>query len=179
MKLTRDRITSLIIFLVGGAVLILLSTSLDDDFHLLALTFGLLAALTFIGTILDPHCEKETRVALHILSGVSLLFCIFGVMIKKDWFTLDRYCILFGVFGIVKGLVKTYEAINIFKEKNKMAFLFLVDSLFEIAIGILMLIELAESLRLHMILVGGDAIYEGIIKFVNEFIEEKKGIVDE
>ena len=60
-----------------------------------------------------------------------------------------------------------------------MAFLFLIDSLFEIAIGILMVIELSASLRMHMILVGGDAIYEGIIKFINEILEEKKGLVDE
>ena len=177
--INRDRITSLVTFLIGGAVLILLSNSFDDLRSLLALTFGLLAALTFIGTILDPHCEKETRIALHVLSGVSLLFCIFGMMISGDKLSLDTYCLMFGVYGIVKGAVKTYEAINIFREKNKLAFLFLIDSLFEIVIGILMVIELSSSLRLHMILVGGDAIYEGIIKFVNEILEEKKGLVDE
>ena len=42
-----------------------------------------------------------------------------------------------------------------------------------------MVIELSASLRMHMILVGGDAIYEGIIKFINEISEEKKGLVDE
>ena len=177
--MNRDRITSLVTFIVGGVVLIVLSSSFATERDLLALTFGLLAALTFIGTILDPHCEKETRIALHILSVASIVFCILGMMISADWFTLDRYCILFGIYGIVKGLVKTYEAINIFKEKNKMAFLFLIDSLFEIAIGILMLVELSNSLRLHIFLVGADAIYEGIIKFINEYIEEKKGIVDE
>ncbi len=175
----KDRITSLITFLIGGAVLILLSNSFDDLRSLLALTFGLLAALTFIGTILDPHCEKETRIALHILSGASLLFCIFGMMIHEDVLSLDTYCLIFGIYGIVKGVVKTYEAINIFREKNKMAFLFLIDSLFEIVIGILMVIELSASLRTHMILIGGDAIYEGIIKFINEILEEKKGLVDE
>ena len=176
---TRERITSLVTFIVGGTVLILLSSSFDDARSMLALTFGLLAALTFIGTILDPHCEKETRIALHILSGISIVFCVAGMMIRDEWFTVDRYCMLFGIYGIIKGLVKTYEAINIFKEKNKMAFLFLIDSLFEISIGILMLVELSASLRLHMFLIGADAIYEGVIKFINEIIEEKKGIVDE
>ena len=179
MKVTRDRLTSLIVFLVGGIVLILLSSTFDDARSQLALTFGLLAALTFIGTILDPHCEKETRVALHILSGAAIVFCMAGMMIRGEWFTVDKYCMLFGIYGIVKGLVKTYEAINIFKEKNKMEFLFLSDSLFEIAIGILMLVELSASLRLHVFLIGADAIYEGVIKFINEYIEEKKGIVDE
>ncbi len=177
--MSRARIASLITFVTGGLVLVLLSFSYQDDFSLLALTFLMLAALTFIGTVLDPHCEKETRIALHICSVAALVFCILGMMIYKEWFTLDRYCMLFGIYGIVKGLVKTYEAINIFKEKNKLAFLFLIDSLFEIAIGIMMLIELSSSLRLHVIFVGGDAMYEGIIKAVNEYLEEKKGLIDE
>ena len=177
--MSRERITSLITFLLGGLVLILLSFSYQDDRSLLSLTFLMLAALTFIGTILDPHCEKETRIALHICSGISFVFCVIGMMIDEGSLSLDHYCMMFGIYGIIKGVVKTYEAINIFREKNKMATLFLIDSLFEIAIGILMLIELSASLRMHVILVGGDAIYEGIIKAINERLEEKKGLVDE
>ena len=177
--MTRERIASLVTFIVGGVVLILLSSTFDDARSMLALTFGLLAALTFIGTILDPHCELETRIALHFLSAVAIVLCVLGMMVRSEWFTVDRYCIFFGIYGIIKGVVKIYEAINIFKEKNKLAALFLADSLFEVAIGIIMIIELSSSLRLHVFLIGADAIYEGTIKFINEYLEEKKGIVDE
>ena len=179
MKHNRDRITSLIVFLVGGIVLVILSSTFDDARSQLALTFAILAALTFIGTILDPHCELETRIALHILSGMAIVLCVIGMTIPIEKFSIDLYCFLFGIYGIVKGVVKTYEAINIFREKNKMGFFFLADSLFEIVIGVLMIIEKSAALRLHVFMIGADAIYEGIIKFINEKVEEKKGIVDE
>ena len=176
--MSRDRVTQLVVYIVAGIVLILLSQSFQTDVSLLALTFGLLAAITFIGTILDPRCKNYIRAALHVTSFIFLICCVLGMMVQKDWFTLDRYCVLFGILGIIKGSVKLVESLYIFKDKNKMAFLFLADSLFEIVIGVLMCIEVSEALRMHVILIGGDAIYEGIIKFINEYFEEKQAIAN-
>ena len=172
----RERLTSLLAVVIAGVVLIILSFSYQSNRALLALKFGLLAAITFIGTVMDHHCKNAIRITLHAISVFAIVLCVVGCMVTEEKFSLDIYALIFGIYGIAKGIIKTVETSFKFAEKNKMAWLFLADSIFEIVIGILMCIEMSEAIRVHLILIGGDAVYEGAIKFINEFVEQKIGI---
>ena len=57
-----------------------------------------------------------------------------------------------------------------------MGVLFAFDAIFEFVLGVLMSIERHATLRTHVTLIGADLAFEGIIKLINEFVEEKKGI---
>ena len=83
------------------------------------------------------------------------------------------YCVFLGSLDLFKGIVKLIEAGMMQKERNKMCYLFFVDSLVEIVLGVLMIIELNATIRTHVVLIGIDIVYEGIIKFINEYVEAK------
>ena len=166
-------------FLLVSAALVLLSTLFPSDFHLLALTFLLVSIVTIVSTFLDAHIAKQLRILFYILGGILLASSIVGFILTELNLSVDAYCTVYALMEIISGVVKVYEGITIVREKNKMGFFFIIDGLIEIALGILMTIEKQEGLRTHVYLVAADKVYEGAIKFINEFIEDKRGVVEE
>ena len=170
-RITRTIV--LLTFLIIGTVLIVLSQTIADEHLLVSLTFYLIAGATFVGALLDPHVNKGVRYTLLILSVIYVGLGLLGAFAQNISLEIEIYCIILGSIDLFKGLVKISESIGMLKEKNKMGILFIIDALIEVTLGILMIIEMNETLRIHVILIGIDALYEGTIKFFNEIVEER------
>lgn len=169
----RNRIIVLIVFLVFGIALLPDSQLIKSEHSLTAMTFFSIAFVTLIGAVLDSKVNKVIRFSLIGLSLVYMALGFVGQFTDEYALEITVYCLILGIADIVKSLVKIIEASIMLKEKNKMCILFFIDSLIELTLGILMCVEFNEALRLHVILISMDMIFEGIIKFINEYVEER------
>ena len=169
----RNRIIVLLVFLIVGIALIPASQLIKDEHILAATTFFSIAVATLVGSILDSKSNPFIRYSLIGIAIAYLALGFVGLFSNKEVLEIAIYCMILGIADIIKGLVKTIEAFIMLKEKNKMCILFFIDSIVEITIGILMCIEVNEALKLHVILISVDMMFEGIIKFANEYVEER------
>lgn len=176
MKLRKyHRYIVLVSFLIGAILLFIFSQTFKSRHNLVTAVFLTISIVTFIGTIFD---HKVMRYIRFLLLGTSIAFLVMsfvGLTLKETRLEVELYCLILGIFDIVKGLIKIGEAIYVLKDKNKMGYLFLLDAAVEILLGVLMCIELEETLRTHVILIGINILYEGVMKFINEFVEDKLG----
>ena len=161
-------------FLITAIACTLFATYLKDEFHVVSITLGLLGATTVITTILDPKVRGIIRYSLISMGGVFVLLgAIFSALLYGH-VDLPIYCIIFGALHLVSGFIKTFETIDLFKEKNKMAIFFLINVIVEFVLGILVIIECHHPVSTHVYLLATDVTYEGIVKFINEFVESKQ-----
>ena len=172
----RDRIIVLFTMVLLGVIIILLSQSTSSQHNLLVIAFAILAVAIFISVALDHNCKTGLRIALFSLVVIAMIMTIIGFFLTEDKMNIQLFTIFLGSFDIASALAKGAEAFFILKEKNKMGLLFLVSSIFELVIGIMMIIEKNATLELHAILIGSNLAYEGVIKFLNDLYEVKKGI---
>ena len=163
----------LVVFAIVGFALFVCSYAIENDRALVASTFFLTALTTFLGAYLDPRLNKFIRATFIAISFACLALGFFGIFMANITLEIALYCVFLGSLDLFKGIVKLVEAGMMQKERNKMCYLFFVDSLVEIVLGVLMIIELNATIRTHVVLIGIDIVYEGIIKFINEYVEAK------
>ena len=81
----------------------------------------------------------------------------------------------FSILELLNGITELIEAIAIFKHKsNVMGVLFTIDAVFEVVLSILLIIEGQHALRTHVILISADLFFEGTIKLINQYVEDRK-----
>ena len=174
-KSKRNRYFIIIIFYLAAISLILISALVKDASHFIEILFFSLAGLTIVGTLLDSRIDKKLRIGLLSIGGFFLVGGILCLILKNPGYVnVSTLCIIFGVLEILSGLIKVVETIMLAKEHNFMAHLFTVEVVFEITLGILMIIERESGIRLHLNLIAAEKLYEGTIKFFNEFVEERR-----
>ena len=160
-------------FVLASLALVLFSLFFSSDFHLVAIAFLLVSIVTLISTFLDPHIYRQLRIIFYVIGGGLLAASIAGFILTELNISVEAYCIVYAIMEIISGGVKVFEGIIILKEKNKMGILFIIDGLIEVALGTQMAIEKEEGLRIHLYLIASDKLYEGIIKLINAFVEDK------
>ena len=173
----RNRFITFGIFAVGGIVLILSSLFIPSNFFVVVVFCLVLAVVVFVPGLLDSHLNQNLRVALLVIGLLFFIAAMVGLLLEDDNLPVWVYCIIFAILEIINGVAELFEGIDIIREKNYvMGVLFIIDALIEITLGILMSIEREESLRTHVILISVDLFFEGTIKLINEYVEERKGI---
>ena len=172
----RNRFIIFGAFLIGGGVLLLLTFLFKYDFYLVSFMLFILFAISIIGALFDQHINPYLRVAFLVVGLLFLIASMVGLLIKEDNLELPIYCLILAILEIINGCAESVETYHLFKEKNKMWILLAIDSLFEIVLGVLMVFEKHETLRLHSTLIAADLFFEGTIKFINEYVEDKRGI---
>lgn len=165
-------------FILSAIGLILLAIFNATDFTVISLLMLITALVTVISTFLDEHIQPKLRMTFYMLGMVMVIISFVGFAISEEVLSVNTYCIFYGVIEAISGGVKVYEGIVIIKEKNKMGYLFVIDGLIEMVLGILMIIERQEGLRTHLILIAADKVYEGSIKLINTYVEDKKGFYE-
>lgn len=164
-------------FMVMAVSLVLLSILYERDFLLVSFLCFALAAVTLVSAILDKHINERLRMCIMITGLLFVIAFAIGPLLTADNLPISIYCLIFAILEIINGIFEFNEAVDLIKEKNYvMGVLFAVDAIFEFVLGILMSIERHSTLRHHVILIAADLVFEGIIKLINEFVEEKKGI---
>lgn len=179
VKSKVSRYFLLFAFLLVATFLVLCAIFFPGDIHLVATAFLLVSFITLLSTFLDRHIEKRLRIIFYVLGGILLVASIVGFVLTETQISTDAYCLVYAILEITSGVVKIYEGITIVKEKNKMGYLFILDGIIEAGLGIMVAIEKEEGLKMHLYYIAADKVYEGIIKFINSIIEEKKGIIKE
>ncbi len=173
----KNRFISFGIFLLGAIVLILVSNFVPDDYYLISILCFVLAVVTFVPTILDPHLNYSLRLTIMVVGLLFFIASMLGLLLEQDSFPLTVYCLVFAIIEIINGIFELNEAVALIKEKNYvMGILFILDSLIEVVLGILMVIERHSTLRLHITLIASDLAFEGTIKLINEYVEDRRGV---
>ena len=173
----RNRFIAFGTFLLGGAALIISSLLIPEDFFLIVVLCLVLALVTFIPTLLDPHIHKNLRITSLIIGLLFFIASMVGLLIHEENLPPYVYCLIFAILEIINGIAELNEGVAVIKEKNYvMGILLVIDALIEITLGILMSIERHSTLRTHVILISADLFFEGTIKLINEYVEERRGI---
>lgn len=177
MRAKRNRFITFGVFALGGIVLILSSLFVPSNFYVVFILCFVLALVVIIPSLLDPHLKDYLRLALFIIGLLFFLGAMVGLLLNEINLPVPVYCVIFASLEIINGIAEFLEGVDIIKEKNYvMGALFIVDALIEIVLGILMSIEREETLRTHVILISADLFFEGIVKLINEYVEERRGI---
>lgn len=163
-------------FILAGIALLLLTLFLKNDFYLVSLLLLLLAVSAIIGAYFDPHINEYLRVAFVVIGLLFFIASMLGLLLKEDIMSVSIYCLVLAILEIINGVAKCIESYEMLKEKNYMGIAFAIDALFEIVIGALMVFEKDATLHLHSTLISGALMYEGIIKLINEYIEDKRDL---
>lgn len=173
----KNRFISFGIFLLGAIVLIFVSNFVPDDYYLTSILCFVLAVVTFVPAILDSHLNYSLRLTIMVVGLLFFIASMLGLLLEQDSFPLAVYCLVFGIIEIINGIFELNEAVALIKEKNYvMGILFILDSLIEVVLGILMVIERHSTLRLHITLIASDLAFEGTIKLINEYVEDRRGV---
>ena len=153
---------------------------LDSDFYLVAVLSLGLAVVTFVASLLDPHINQNLRLIIMAFGVLFFILSMLGLLLTENNMPVSVYCLIFAILEILNGITELNEAIGLLKEKNyTMGVLFVIDALIEITLGILMSVERHSTLRTHVILISADLFFEGIIKLINEYVEDKRGVHEE
>ena len=175
----RNRFISFGIFMLCGIALLLTSLLIPSDFHVCVILCFVLFLVVFIPGWLDPHLNFNLRITILVVGLLFFLAAMVGLLIHEENFPVWVFCIVFSILEIINGITELNEGVAIIKEKSyMMGVLFIIDALFEIVLGVLMVIERQEALRSHVILISIDLFFEGTIKLINEYVEERRGIHD-
>ena len=175
-----SRFITFVTFMSAGVGLILTSLFLQDDFMVVVTLCFALATVTIVAGVLDPHLNQKLRITIIIIGFLFAVAAAVGLILQEGALTVSTYCLIFAILEIINGIAELNEGVGVIKEKNYvMGVLFIVDAVIEIVLGILMSIERHETLRTHVILIAADLFFEGIIKLINEYVEERKGIQHE
>lgn len=175
----RNRFICFGVFVLGGIALLLSSLFVPSDFYVCTILCFVLFLVVFIPGWLDPHLNFNLRITILVVGLLFFLASLVGLLIHEENFPVWVFCIVFAVLEIINGITELNEGVAIIKEKSYvMGILFIVDALFEIVLGILMVFERQEALRSHVILISIDLFFEGTIKLINEYVEERRGIHD-
>ena len=169
----QNKYISLAISLIAAIGLLFLGLFFKDDYYLISILLGIVSLVVFANTILDDFMEMKMKVLFYSLSLIFAIGALLGVMLNKNIMNVTVYSIVFGGLEIISGMVKSFEAIMTLIKKRKIGIFMLIDGLAEIVMGVLMIIEKEEALRLHVNLIVGEKIYEGTIKTINAALEEK------
>lgn len=161
-------------FVLGGIALLLMTRFYKDYFYLVSFLMLLIAVIGITNALLDPHLNPYLRVAFLVISLLFLIGSMVGLLIKEDNMPLPIYCLILGILEIINGGAELTEAWHLLKEKNFIWIPFALDALFEVVLGILMVIERDETLRFHTTLISIDLMVEGTLKLINEFVEDKR-----
>ena len=173
----RNRFIVFATFVIAGIILILTSQFLDDDFKIVAVLCFALSAVTLVSALLDPHLNDYLRLATIVVGLLFLIAFATGLLVTEENMPVSVFCLIFAILEIVNGVFEMNEAIGLIKEKNYvMGALFVIDSIIELVLGVLMSIERHSTLRTHVILISADLFFEGTIKLINEYIEERRGV---
>ena len=170
-----SRFITLGIFFAGGIILLLLTNFMSDDFYLASLLCLVLAIATFVPSFLDEHIHDKLKLILLVIGLLFFIASMVGLWLEEQNLPIHIYCLIFAILEIINGIAELNEAVALIKHKNiVMGILFVLDALFEVVLGILMVIERHETLHLHVTLIACDLFFEGTIKFINTFVEEKR-----
>ena len=162
-------------FLIGGIVLILCSQFLKSNFYLASALCFVLAVVTFVSGILDKHLNDYLKVTILVIGLLFLIAFAVGPLVTEENLSLFAYCLIFSILEIINAITELNEAVVLFKHKSYlMGVLFTIDALFELILGILLIIEGQHALRTHVILISIDLFFEGTIKLINSFLEDKR-----
>ena len=173
----RNRFISLGAFVIGGIALILSSLFIKNNHTVVSILCFVLAVVVFLPALLDTRVHPNLRVTLLVIGLLFLIASMFGLLIDEENFPTSIYCLIFAILEIINGIAELNEGVEIIKQKNYvMGILFIIDALIEITLGVLMSIERHATLRTHVILISADLFFEGIIKLINEYVEERRGI---
>lgn len=173
----RNRFIAFGSFLLGGIALILSSLFIQEDFFIIVVLCLVLSFVTIIPTLLDPHLHPNLRVTSLIIGLFFFIASMVGLLIHEENLPPYVYCLIFAILEMINGVAELNEGVAIIKEKNYvMGVLFIIDALIEITLGILMSIERHSTLRTHVILISADLFFEGTIKLINEYVEERRGV---
>ena len=169
----QNKFISLGISLLAATGLLFLGLFFKDNFYLISILLGIVALTVFANTFLDDFMDMKIRRLFYALALLFVVGALVGVLLTNQVMSVDVYSIVFGGLEIVSGIVKSFESIMTLIKKRKIGIFMLIDGLAEIVMGILMLIEKEEALRLHVNLIVGEKIYEGVVKTINASLEEK------
>ena len=173
----RNRFIAFGAFLLGGIALILSSLFIQEDFFVVVVLCLVLSFVTIIPTLLDPHLHPNLRVTSLVIGLMFFVAAMVGLLIHEENLPPITYCLVFAILEMINGVAELNEGVAIIKEKNYvMGVLFIIDALIEITLGILMSVERHSTLRTHVILISADLFFEGTIKLINEYVEERRGV---
>ena len=173
----RNRFITFGIFVLSGVALLLTSLFVPSDFYVAVILCFVLSLVVFIPGWLDPHLNFNLRITILVVGLLFFIASMLGLLLHEDNFPVWVFCIVFAILEVINGITELNEGVIIIKEKNYvMGVLFIIDALFEIVLGVLMIIERQEALRSHVILISIDLFFEGTIKLINEYVEERRGI---
>ncbi len=169
----QNKFISLGISLSAAVALLFLGLYFKNNYFLISILLGIVAITVFANTFLDDFMEVQMRGLFYALALLFVIGSLVGVMLNEQVMSVDVYSLVFGGLEIVSGILKSFEAVMTLIKKRKIGIFMLIDGVAEIVMGILMLIEKEEALRLHVNLIVGEKVYEGAVKTVNAFLEEK------
>lgn len=173
----RNRFIALGAFLLGGIALILSSLFIQEDFFVIVVLCLVLSFVTIIPTLLDSHLHPNLRITSLVIGLMFFVAAMVGLLIHEENLSPITYCLVFAILEMINGVAELNEGVAIIKKKNYvMGVLFVIDALIEITLGILMSIERHSTLRTHVILISADLFFEGTIKLINEYVEERRGV---
>ena len=172
-----SRFITFAVFILCGVGLIFTSLFLESDFMVVVTLSFALAAVTIVAGLLDPHLNSRLRLIIIATGILFFVASMIGLLLTEANLPVSVYCLIFAILEIINGILELNEGVGVIKEKNYvMGALFIIDAIIEIVLGILMSIERHETLRHHVILIAADLFFEGTIKLINEYVEERRGI---
>ena len=173
--MAKNRIIPFVTFLVAATVCIILCRFLASDYYLVASVCIAFATAILIPSYLEEHLNSRLRIILFLISGLLLVLALLSLVMTEANLDLKTFCLFFAIIELINGIAEVFEGIFLLKKKDYLAFALFVSALLEIVLGVLMIFERHETLRLHMYLLGANLYFEGIAKFVSETIKERKG----
>ena len=163
------------VFILAGIVLILCSQFLKSDFYLASALCFVLALVIIVSGFLDPHLNDYLRVAVLVVGLLFIIGFAVGPLVTEQNLSVFVYILIFSILELLNGITELIEAIAIFKHKSYvMGVLFTIDAVFEVVLSILLIVEGQHALRTHVILISADLFFEGTIKLINQYVEDRK-----
>lgn len=160
-------------FVLGAIGLMMLVWFFPSEYFVILFLFVITLILTFLAAFLDPKCKKWVRYSYYAIAAIFLIQSIIGLIMTEERLNVARYCLYYGVIEVLLGGLGIFEGIILLEEKNWMGLLFIALGIGEIILGGMMCRERETTLRSHLTLISLVKLFEGIIKFGNEFVEEK------
>lgn len=167
-----------VIFIAYGIVVLVFSgfefvESNKWILNLLLIISGVASIVDFIGGHKIKH-DFNFDIAFGIIS-ISI-----GVIQWARNADINSICLVWGIFEIVKGAFEIQHLIVELKEKEFIAIAHVVCAILEVIFGILLVIEMHEDIRVHLIVAGivclisaTASILETIIEHRHKALEEK------
>lgn len=156
-------------FIYGIAAFIFSGLNYEDEALLVILEICLI--ISGLAKICDYIGGHKINHTFNFDIAFGIISIAIGIVALARQMELKYICLLWGIFEVVEGAFEIQHLIALVHQKEKIAIAEIVITSIQIVFGVLLCINTAEEIKLHLIIVGIVFVLSAIaqvLKTVNE-----------